>query len=168
MSYSIYYDFGKKVFGEDYEVVGVEPTVSDVLEYFDKEEILEALNEKKFEEIYEKDIVDWFEEQDMYFEWEDRFVPIVNYIHILQSKPTEKQAQFVAQNSNAVIVHVDEFDTYGIALTGAGMDFSDSIALAYAVVDNEIPNCFIKSINRNYTITEAGWNKLKPFLKDKQ
>ncbi len=86
------------------------------------------------------EIMEDFRDSDAFWELQDTYVPIYNYVHLLSSSPYDKEILMVAKYvGNAVIVHLNDIDADVIALTGCGMDFSDNIELAYYLLDGESP-----------------------------
>ena len=138
MSYTVYYDFSEKFCGEDYVNL-----TWDVFEKDDKN----IIKTEQFEYFYENcgikdklEAVDMFRESEDYYWLKESFIPIYNYVHILQEKPTDEQVELVSKYvKNCVIIYIEELDVYGIALTAAGTDLSDEIELAYYIIDGVSP-----------------------------
>jgi len=88
--------------------------------------------------IYE--LVDEFRDSDAYYDLEESYAPIYNFVHILEHKPSENDILMIEKYiSNVVVVYLNEVDTYALALTGCGMDLSDCIELAYYIIDGRSP-----------------------------
>ena len=83
------------------------------------------------DDIVEIDYIDSFKDSQNYYDLEDSFYPIYNYVHILQHSPSSYAIEKILFNApNVSILYFEQLDTYGIALNGCGMDMSDSIAYA--------------------------------------
>ncbi len=96
---------------------------------------ISELTEEDLEERLEE-----FRDSDAFYELQDTYIPIYNYVHLLSSSPYEKEILLVAQYvGNVVVIHLNDIDADVIALTGCGMDFSDNIELAYYLLDGESP-----------------------------
>jgi hypothetical protein len=87
-----------------------------------------------------EELISDFRDSDDFYSMEDAYVPIYNYVHILQSRPSTADVLLVDKYvGNVSIIEIFDVDTYAIALTGCGMDLSDNIELAYYVIDGVSP-----------------------------
>jgi len=71
-----------------------------------------------------------FTEKELY-DNPDLGIPIMNYAYPLEFKPSDKAIKKVITETNCTVAYNEKEDSYYLALTGAGMDFSQDIALAY-------------------------------------
>jgi len=87
----------------------------------------------------DKDDSDYEEEVD--YEIKERYFPMSNYFHVLESKyiPDDVMAEVTKLASSVCILYSEDMEAYFIGLTGAGMDFSESIELAYRLIDGRSP-----------------------------
>jgi len=103
---------------------------------------------------FDRDIADWVRSQDFYYEILEAYEPMVCYVHVLQNMPSYKDLLLIAKNApNISILYIEELSVHVIAMNGCGMDFSDSIAYAYAVIDKDIPKSFGQIVDK-FTITD--------------
>jgi hypothetical protein len=65
---------------------------------------------------------------------QDNF-PTMNYAYPLFSEPDEEKIARVCEETSCTVVYNLQDDNYYLALTGGGMDLSQSIALAYIIAD---------------------------------
>jgi len=72
--------------------------------------------------------------------------PAINYAYPLFSEPDEEKIARVCEETSCTVVYNLQDDTYYLALTGGGMDFSQSIALAYIITDGCIDWDFIENV----------------------
>jgi len=102
----------------------------------------------------DRDIANWVRSQDFYYEILESYAPMVCHAHVLQNMPRCKDLLLIAKNApNISILYIEELSVHVIAMNGCGMDFSDSIAYAYAVIDRDIPNSFGRIVDK-FTITD--------------
>lgn len=88
--------------------------------------------------IYE--LADEFRDSDAYYDLEESYAPMCNFVHILEHKPSENDILMIEKyTSSVVVVYLNEVDTYALALTGCGMDLSDNLELAYYFSDGRSP-----------------------------
>jgi len=88
--------------------------------------------------LYE--IMDMFRESDSYYNLENSYTPIYNYVHILSSRPYDDAILMVEKYvGNVVVMHLNEVNADVLALTGCGMDLSDNLELAYYIMDGKSP-----------------------------
>jgi hypothetical protein len=73
--------------------------------------------------------------------------PMMNYAYPLFSEPDEEKIARVCEGTSCTVVYNLQDDTYYLALTGGGMDLSQSIALAYIIADNCLEWDMLESIN---------------------
>jgi hypothetical protein len=59
----------------------------------------------------------------------------MNYAYPLFSEPDEEKIAKICEETSCTVVYNLQDDTYYLALTGGGMDLSQSIALAYIIAD---------------------------------
>ena len=111
--------------------------------------------------IDDSEVVQWILNQDFFFEIQDNWHPMYNYAHILQGSPDSKDLLHLASHApNVTILHIEHLESHVIALNGCGMDFSDSVAYAYKVIDRFVPPCFL-DIDCAYTISKEAFKVLK-------
>ncbi len=80
------------------------------------------------------------ESDDFMLEAEERFNPIHNCHHLLQGRPLEISVAFVTTKIPGVVVSAfDEIEAFTISLTSSGMDMSESVELAYYILDGISP-----------------------------
>jgi len=101
-------------------------------------------NEKLRNEIAEYlalDKDDPYYEEEVEYEIREKYFPLMNYFHVLESKhiSSDVVAEVTKLASNVCILYSEDMEAYLIGLTGAGMDFSESIELAYRLVDGRSP-----------------------------
>ena len=72
--------------------------------------------------------------------------PAMNYAYPLFSEPDEEKIARVCEETSCTVVYNLQDDTYYLALTGGGMDLSQSIALAYIIADNCLEWDMLESI----------------------
>jgi hypothetical protein len=65
---------------------------------------------------------------------QDNF-PAMNYAYPLFSEPDEEKIARVCEETSCTVVYNLQDDSYYLALTGGGMDLSQSIAMAYIICD---------------------------------
>jgi hypothetical protein len=112
---------------------------------------------KRLEVLQDGKLVDWWEES------LDSYAPMMNYAHILETKPEEDKILDVALKTNCSIMFDNEKDVYYIALNGGGMDLSQDIGLAYVILENWIPEDLINQISRQegLSISKEDFKTLK-------
>lgn len=77
----------------------------------------------------------------------DENIPILNFIYPLYSKSLSQEKILEVCSRTACTVIFDKMsDSYYLALTGAGMDFSQDIALAYIIADGCIDWDFLEEV----------------------
>jgi len=140
MSYAIYYDFSEKIEGKDY--------VNLTWDLINRDKTC-LIDTEQFKHFYEgcevKDklsAVNEFKSSYEYYSFEESFIPINCYVHILQYDDMISDEQIKLVNKyakNCVIVYIKELDVYGIALTAVGMDLRSEIELAYYIIDGVSP-----------------------------
>ena len=125
--------------------------------YFDFQE-----NYEKFENITLHKIGKDLESEE-FEQLEENLFPIYNYIHLLQARPSDNDILDIYENApNITIIYIEEFEKYFITLNACGMDFTDSIAYAYMVIDGQIPKSLIPS--QRLTLREENYSKLIKFI----
>jgi len=72
--------------------------------------------------------------------------PAMNYAYPLFSEPDKEKIARVCEETSCTVVYNLQDDTYYLALTGGGMDLSQSIALAYIIADGCIDWDFIENV----------------------
>ena len=94
---------------------------------------------------------------------EDSCYPMMNYGHILITKPKNEDILKVVQNTNCTVMYDTINDLYYIALTGGGMDLSQDIALSYVWLENWIPEDLIKNVckQKGFSIGKEHFEILK-------
>jgi len=147
MSYCIDIDWSEKFEGEGYENLSWSETEADdkllskteQFGYF-YDDFSDEKDEDETEEEHRISLVDKFKETQAFDELRETYVPMMNYMHILQDKPFEEQVQLVEKYAGiCVVIEMEDLDVCGLALTGGGMDLSDNIELAYYLTDGVSP-----------------------------
>ena len=102
-------------------------------------EYLDFLSDLPSEE--EEEALDQFRNTDEFYTMEEFFEVAMQEQHVLQSKRiTEDEIHMVHELcSGVVVVYHDEMDIYTVAISSGGSDVSDSIELAYRIIDGESP-----------------------------
>ena len=72
--------------------------------------------------------------------------PTMNFAYPLFSEPDEEKIAKVCEETGCTVVYNLQDDNYYLALTGGGMDMSQSIALAYIIADGCIDWDFIENV----------------------
>jgi len=113
-----------------------------MLEYYQFERFLEdnygTSNIEKIDVPF-TELIKEFEDYDLYYEFVDKFDPMWCDIYITQYAPSNNELLLLAKHCPN-IVWVEFSDVFhGFALTGAGVDMSDRLELAYYIVDRESP-----------------------------
>lgn len=97
----------------------------------------------------------------------ERYHPIYNYWHLLQSRPSEKDVADILKHAPSITIMTEGEDgcelNHYITLNSCGMDYTDSIAFAYMVIDQIIPKGLLFNLERT-TISKKGWARLEAFL----
>ena len=95
---------------------------------------------------------------------EDSYHPLYNWSHVLADKPTDDDLIKIIENAPNITIMRDESDNHFITLNGCGMDYSDSIAYAYLIIDRRIP-CGLLREGEYHTVSKEGAEALKAHLK---
>jgi len=157
MKTTIYYNFGKKLWEDDYDNLTIEELTNNKDLLSKSEEFKEWLDYNDYTNK-EDEKIDEFKYSDSYLGMMDSYTPIYNIIHLLETQPSSEDLQLMMRvTSNVVAIYIEDLDTYALALTGCGMDMSAYLELAYYIVDNESP---IKSQAIN-TLSKFGQDLLK-------
>ena len=110
-----------------------------------------------------KESIDNFKNSENFYQLRDSYYPIYNYVHILQYSPSDAEILKILENApNIAILHDEDLGVHLISLTGCGMDFSDSIAYAYMIIDRVIPKDLIP--NQRLTISQSAYDELIAFV----
>ena len=108
--------------------------------FFDKheEDVETYIENNSFEDIEEESREFFY--SDLYNELQDGYMPIYNFIHLLQREPSDKWINLLRELTESVsVVYIEDMDAHFIALLGCGMDMSDCIEIAYYVLDGVSP-----------------------------
>jgi len=108
--------------------------------FFDKheEDVETYIKNNSFEDI--EDESEEFFYSDLYNRLEDGYIPIYNFIHLLQGKPYDEWINLLSELTGSVcVIYIEDMDAHFIALLGCGMDMSDCIELGYYVLDGVSP-----------------------------
>jgi len=100
-----------------------------------------------------KEIIDEFERTDSYYDFVENFEPMMCHIHITQYAPSNEEIELLINHCPGVVWLELEGIFQGLGMTGAGMDFSDTLELAYYIVDRKSP---IEASQR-LTVGEKEW-----------
>lgn len=69
----------------------------------------------------------------------DAHFPMMLYAYPLRDRPSDDTIREIHNRTNTTVVRNKENKSYYLALTGAGMDLSQDIALAYIIAENGVP-----------------------------
>ena len=136
MSYTIYFDKWDNT-NEEYTNLTLNKLCND-----DEAIVKTEVFEYWFNNTYSKncDKLEDFKQSNTFLELQDSYTPIYNYVHILSTFVDDDKIKIISKYvSNTVIIHLNYEDVNVIALTSYGMDFSDSIELAYYIADGKSP-----------------------------
>ena len=114
-----------------------------------------------------KEIVDEFERTDSYYEFIENFELMMCHVHITQYTPSNEEIELLIKHCPSVVWLELEGVFQGLGITGAGMDFSDSLELAYYIVDRKSP---IEASQR-LSVGEKEWKvilKMREAVKNKE
>ena len=117
------------------------------------------------EDVESLDEVDDYALDSFWSHVEDSYYPIYNWSHILADKPTDEDLIKIIENAPNVTIMRDDSDNHFITLNGCGMDYSDSIAYAYLVIDRRLPHGLLTSVPEYPTVSKEGAEALKAHLK---
>ena len=166
MSYAIYVeDIANKFWGDEGNWKSL--TWNLIVE---NDELLRTLyesasyNDAYYNELDNEEKLEYIENSDMFYELAENYYPMMNYIHVLQSKPAQEDILKVYKNAPNIVLLEDDMSNYYIGLSGAGMDFSEEIAYAYMVVDRCVPPGFRVHENNNYSLKKEAHKELVEFL----
>lgn len=87
---------------------------------------------------------------------EDDCQPMMNYAYELETTPDDEDILKVVKNTCLTVMEKD--GTYYLALCGGGMDLSQSIGLAYVLIENWIPKSLIGEISKQKGLSVGGKN----------
>ena len=96
---------------------------------------------------------DWCEECDIS---EDSCEPMMNYAYPLETTPNDEDILKVVKETCLTVMEKD--GSYYLALCGGGMDLSQSIGLAYVLIENWIPSGLIGEISKQKGLSVGGEN----------
>lgn len=129
--------------GEQAIEIILPPITQDVLDehWPDWREEFEREDPETSDAQYLADAIEQFESEDGFWEWQDQFAPMMNFIWPVQlayGVSPEQAAERIDRlaGSTSLVNYGEGFGAnhepkYGIVLTGGGMDLSDHIARAY-------------------------------------
>lgn len=94
--------------------------------------------------------------------------PMMNYAYPLYGTPTDEQIYEVIMKTNCTVMYNTEEDKHYLALTGGGMDLSQSIAFAYILCDERIPEALAFNVCTQYGLNHSGkeWILIMKKLKE--
>lgn len=113
-------------------------------------DVLKAEKEQFIEDSnYDADDYQSLDEiDDLFTEIEERTEPTMNYAWTVNRDVSHEQAYKIAMETNCVVMlrtNEDGDNEFYIALTGAGMDFSQDIAAAFHIIQGYVPfNLFME------------------------
>lgn len=90
----------------------------------------------------------------------DEFTPMMMYAYPLTIDPTfdsgKEKIIKVCRNLPLTVMHKEDDDTYYLALTGGGMNLSQSIARAYQILQTWIPVALLAEISKQPNLSVYG------------
>lgn len=94
---------------------------------------------------------------------EDSQEPMMNYGYPLETTPDDAKVLEVIKRTNCTVMYDTESSTYYLVLTGGGMDLSQDIALAYAILEQWIPYDLAIEVSTQKGLSIGGeyWEVLK-------
>ena len=95
--------------------------------------------------------------EDVLGSWE----PMMNYAYPLQLDPTFRDDGTdriikVCRDTSLTVMYNDDEDSYYLALCGGGMDLSQSIALAYQILENWLPVSLLGAVSKQPELAVHG------------
>ena len=96
-----------------------------------------------------EELLELFNESELFYQLSDEFIPLYNYVHILQSKPSDEQIRLAYEYCPSLsVIYSEQLDTHFIGLTCIGQDESSGIELAYYLLQQSSPidgsaDCFL-------------------------
>ena len=117
-----------------------------------------------YNELSDEEKVIYIRETEEFYELSEGYYPILNYVHVLQEKPTEEDILKIHKNAPNIVIIGDDLDNFFIGMSAAGMDFSEELAYVYMVIDFCIPRCFRVSKDFNYTLNKQAHGELVEFM----
>jgi len=92
-------------------------------------------------------------------EGEDSSMPMMNYSYPLFGEPSEEEILKVVKRTCLTVMYNNDTDKWVLALCGGGMDLSQSIALAYILVGDRIPNDLAQEVclQPALSVSKADW-----------
>jgi len=87
---------------------------------------------------------------------EDSCEPMMNYAYPLETVPSDEDILKVVKETCLTIMEKD--GSYYLALCGGGMNLSQSIGLAYVLIENWIPKDLIGEISKQKGLSVSGEN----------
>ncbi|MCF8008138.1 MAG: hypothetical protein K9K32_00105 [Halanaerobiales bacterium] len=155
MSYAEFIDWQTEDFFENWENVSINVLVK----------IFKDKDDPRAEEIAEYfgiDLEDGYEELDEIIN--DSFFPMINFIYPLETNTLQKDAVYkTSLETNCIVLYNRVFGKNYLCLAAGGMDFSQDIGLAYAIMDKRIPLELAIDINtqKNLTVRGENWGLLE-------
>lgn len=125
-------------------------------------------DKQDYEQLEVDEKAQWARDSEDFYSLQDGYYPIMNYVHVLQHKPTEEDILDIAKNARNMVVIQDEHENYLLGLSGGGMDFSEEIAYAYMVIDREVPKCFRIDEKKSYCLNDEAHKRLVDFIKEQK
>jgi len=151
MGYTIYADYGLliELGSENLEINALEKDKDKIMSLCEFKEFIEHRYDKKYdlvidelEEDEKQKAIDDFMKSEYWYEYVDSMrYPMYNAHHVLQtSNPEYELPIFMELKIPAVTINnIYKLDANVLSLIGAGMDFSESLELAYYVFDGVSP-----------------------------
>ena len=87
---------------------------------------------------------------------QDRYYPMMNYAYPLHDCPTTQTIFKIHEKTNLTVVREEATGECFLALTGAGMDFSQDIAMAYIIAENRVPLDLAREVCVECPLTQHG------------
>lgn len=118
----------------------------------------------EYKKLDDEEKVIYIRETEEFYELSEGYYPILNYVHVLQEKPTEEDILKIHKNAPNIVIIGDDLGNFFIGISAAGMDFSEELAYAYMVIDFCVPPCFRIDEDSNYTLNKEAHKELVEFL----
>lgn len=96
------------------------------------------------------------------------FDPVVNYVHVLQQKPTDEEVLEIYEKLPDIVVIEDDMGNFFLSFSCSGVDMSEELAYAYMIIDRCVPSSIKINTNKNYTLSEEEHKELVDFMNKKR
>ena len=135
-----------------------------------KGEILRAIYERiVYDDDYYANLnyeekVEYIKDSEIYYDIVENYSIMLDYIHVLQSEPTEEDIFKVYKNTSNIVLLKDDMNNCYIGMIGIEADFSEEVAYTYMVVDHYVPPGFNVDKNNNHSLKKETHKELIEFL----